>query len=303
MKFIILPVIFLFSSSLLSAQEIALTFDDAPTSDGPLFPGKARAKLIIDHLKQHRVPAPALFVVTSHIDSTGRSRLEQYASAGFLLANHTHSHERIQKLGSKNYILDIARADSALRKMKGFVPWFRYPFLDEGKTKPARDSIRLALQNLKLTNGYVTIDNYDWYLNGLLRKAIGDKRMMDFNKLKEVYINHIWQSILFYDAIGKKILNRSPRHVLLLHENDLAALFLGDLISYLKQKGWTIISAEEAYKDPIASTVPDVLFNGQGRIGAMAFEKGMLAKDLVQQSEDEAYLDKLVLDKEVFKLP
>jgi hypothetical protein len=41
------------------------------------------------------------------------------------------------------------------------------------------------------------------------------------------------------------------------------ALFLGDLIQHLEDKGWKIISSEEAYTDPIAKEIPDVLFNNQ----------------------------------------
>jgi peptidoglycan-N-acetylglucosamine deacetylase len=87
---------------------------------------------------------------------------------------------------------------------------------------------------------------------------------------------------------------------LLLHENDLAALFVGDLIQLLKGKGWKIISPEDAYADPIASEIPDVLFNGQGRVGAIAYSKGWKPADLIQQSEDEAYLDKLLTERKVF---
>ena len=53
--------------------------------------------------------------------------------------------------------------------------------------------------------------------------------------------------------------------------------------------------------DPIAIHVPDVLFNGQGRVAAIAREKGIPARDLVQISEDEEYLDKLVKDYHIFE--
>jgi hypothetical protein len=89
--------------------------------------------------------------------------------------------------------------------------------------------------------------------------------------------------------------------VLLLHENDLAALFLEDLILLLKDKGWRIISPAEAYTDPIAQEIPDVLFNNQGRLGAIAFAKGFKPSALIQQSEDEKYLDQLMVERRVFE--
>jgi peptidoglycan/xylan/chitin deacetylase (PgdA/CDA1 family) len=297
----VFTLLVLVSAFSVCAQEIALTFDDAPIADGLVFTGKERTQKLIDQLRQQKVSQVAFFVVTGNIDASGKERLQAYAKAGHLLANHTHSHEWIHAVGTATYMKGIARADSILRPMKGFIPWFRYPFLDEGRSRSARDSIRTQLQQLHLANGYVTIDNYDWYINGLLRKAISDGRKVDYDKLRSVYLDHLWNSIQFYDDIAKRILGRSPRHVLLLHENDLAAYFLTDLITLLKSKGWKIISPIDAYKDPISGIIPDVLFNGQGRVAAIAKEKGLASKDLVQEAEDEAYLDELIKVKKVFE--
>jgi peptidoglycan/xylan/chitin deacetylase (PgdA/CDA1 family) len=283
------------------AQEIALTFDDAPTHDGPLFSGDERTQKILGHLKQGNVDQAAFFVVTSNIEEIGKGRLIKYTNAGHLLANHTHTHQWIHSIGVNRYSNDIRKADSVLRPLKGFAPWFRYPFLDEGRSKPVRDSLRMAVKMLGLSNGYVTVDTYDWYLNGLLRNAKKENKKINFDLLRAVYIEHISKSVQFYDSIARQILGRSPKHVLLLHENDMAASFLGDLIRHLKTNGWKIISPVEAYKDPIASLLPDVLFNNQGRLGAIAREKGIAAKNLIQASEDEVFLDELVKTRKVFE--
>jgi peptidoglycan/xylan/chitin deacetylase (PgdA/CDA1 family) len=285
------------------AQEIAITFDDAPTHSSPVMTGEERTSRILAQLKAHQVAQVAFFVTTIHLDQdpTGLARLKAYAGAGHLLANHSHTHQWIRSIGTYGYIKDIQRADSVLKTLPTYTPWFRYPFLDEGRTRSSRDPIRTALADLKLSNGYVTIDNYDWYLNQLFREAVRANKKVDQQKLKALYLEHVWNSIQFFDAIAKRILGRSPKHVLLLHENDLAAYFIGDLIQLLKDKKWKIISPAEAYRDPIAASVPDVLFNGQGRVAAIAFDQGVPARELVQESEDEAYLDKLVASQQVFK--
>jgi hypothetical protein len=154
---------------------------------------------------------------------------------------------------------------------------------------------------MHLTNGYVTVDNYDWYLNHLLVQAVARKMEPDMEALRQIYLDHVYNSISFYDQIARTHIGRSPKHVLLLHENDLTALFLGDLITLLKQRGWKIISPREAYADEISRQTPDVLFNGQGRVAAIAREKGIPARELVQEAEDEVYLDKLVLENKVFR--
>ena len=289
MKRAILFIFTIFSLSSGLSQEIALTFDDAPLPDGAKFTGMQRTSRII-------------FVVTCQLNGEGLQRLKMYSDAGHLLANHSHSHNWINAMGTANYIRDIRKADSILKATK--LPYYfgyRYPFLDEGSTKSARDSIRAALSALSLKNAYVTIDNYDWHINSAMAKAISGDKKINYNKLRKVYLEHVWKSILFYDDIARRVIGRSPKHVLLLHENDLAALFLGDLIQLLKDKGWKIISPEEAYTDPIAEEAPDVLFNGQGRVGAIGFANGLPPNSLSQKSEDEIYLDQLMAENKVFE--
>lgn len=300
-KVFLLSITLFFSLSSFS-QEIALTFDDAPLGDGAIFSGVQRTSRIIETLKKHNVKQVAFFVITSQIYSDGLKRLKMYSDAGHLLANHSHTHKWIAAMGTANYIRDIQKADSILKAIAlPYQPWYRYPFLNEGETKTCRDSIRVALAGLSLENGYVTIDNYDWHINSATARAVKNNIKINYNELKKVYLEHIWNSIQFYDNIGRKVLSRSPKHVLLLHENDLAALFLGDLIQFLKDKGWKIISPKEAYTDPIAREIPDVLFNGQGRVGAIAFAKGLKPAALIQQSEDEKYLDRLLVERKAFE--
>ncbi len=295
-------LLLLCSVSLLNAQEIAITFDDAPMEDGVFFSGNERTGKLITELKANNVDQAAFFVITRNIEqNAGLPRLNKYVSAGHVLANHTHRHLWMHQIGTRQYIKDIERAHAILNKINGYSPWFRYPFLNEGHNTGARDSVRAGLKKLGLSNGYVTIDNYDWYINGQVRKAVLAGKKVNEEKLRELYLEHIWNSIQFYNNISEKHLGRSVKHVLLLHENDLAAKFIGDLVKLLRSKGWKIISPTEAYTDPIASEVPDVLFNGQGRVAAIARAKGVPAKELVQESEDEAYLDRLLEDRKVFE--
>ena len=281
-------------------QQVALTFDDAPKSDGALYTGLKRSEILIKKLGDYGVNA-AFFVNSKNMDDVGKLRVKMYGQAGHVIANHTHSHPRIDDIGVESYIEDIKLAHEKLKDIPGFKPWFRYPYLDEGKDEESRDLIRDALKGMGYINGYVTVDNYDYYLDYMYQQAMKENKKINYNRLKDLYIEHLWESMKFYEEIGRKILGRSPKHVLLLHENDLAALFMDDLIAYIRGEGWEIISAEEAYRDPIAKYIPDVLMNNQGRIAAIAREDGWNPNDLVQPSESEAYLRDYFTRKKVFK--
>jgi peptidoglycan/xylan/chitin deacetylase (PgdA/CDA1 family) len=284
-----------------SAQQIALTFDDAPRGDGQLYTGLKRSEILLEKLKQYNVPQVAFFCVPGNKDAVGILRLKMYGQAGHIMANHSYTHPQIAEVGVEHFITDIRMADTALNELPNFRPWFRFPYLNEGREEATRDRIRQALQEMNYINGYVTVDNYDWYLESMFQKALRQHKKVNYDLLKDLYIEHIWESIQFYHNIALKTLKRSPKHVLLLHENDLAALFLDDLISFLRGEGWEIISPDEAYQDPIADHIPDVLMNNQGRVAAIAREQGIEGRDLVQLSEDEQYLEEYFTRKKVFR--
>ena len=291
--------IFLIQGSAFS-QQIALTFDDAPRKNGQHYTGLERTEVLIRKLKEKNVPSAAFFCIGRDMDSLEWKRLNMYADARHFIANHTFSHQSIRTLGVDGYIDDIRKADVTLKELPNYKYWFRYPFLDEGKDIDSRDRIRTALKDMGYINGYVTVDNYDWYLEKLFQDALAAGKTVDYYKLKKIYIEHIWNSIKFYDDMAQNVIGRSPKHVLLLHENDLAALYIDELIDFLNEKGWEIISPEDAYNDPIAEIIPDVLLNGQGRIGAIAKEKGYTGP-FAQETEDTDYLDEFVKETGVFK--
>jgi hypothetical protein len=147
--------------------------------------------------------------------------------------------------------------------------------------------------------GYVTIDTYDWYMESLFQEALNTHKKVDFSKLRNTYVQVLTEAADFYDSIAQRVLKRSPRHVLLLHENDLAALYLDSLVKKLRLKGWKIISAESAYQDPIAREFPKTLFLGQGRIAALAKDAG--DKGPFHKWEDEEELDRLFEDRKIFQ--
>jgi peptidoglycan/xylan/chitin deacetylase (PgdA/CDA1 family) len=102
----------------LVAQEIAITFDDAPTGDGPVFNGEERSERILTHLKNYKVNEVAFFVFTGNIDNENNKRLLNYTKAGHLLGNHTHSHQWMHQIGTTAYVEDLKRADGILRSYK-----------------------------------------------------------------------------------------------------------------------------------------------------------------------------------------
>jgi peptidoglycan/xylan/chitin deacetylase (PgdA/CDA1 family) len=280
---------------LLSAQasaatrEIAITLDDAPREDSAHFDGATRTAKLLATLKRAKVEQIAFFCNSARMDASGAVRIKAYADAGHLIANHSHTHADLHQVGVQSFVADIDAADQTLRTVPNFRPWFRFPYLHEGTTVEVRDALRAELSKRNLLSAYVTVDTFDWHMDRMFQDATKAGKKIYSNRLRDAYVDLLTDSVEFYDEVAVKELGRSPRHVLLLHENDLAALYLGDLVKRLRKNGWTIISPELAFKDPIASVEPDTMLLGQGRVIALAAAKGY--KGPTGRWEDQAELE------------
>jgi len=283
------------------SRRIALSFDDAPKGDGPRFSGDERALELIGALGRVAAPPAAFFVTTRNFEQPGgRKRIAAYAAAGHLIGNHSHAHNWLTRTETAEYIQDIYLADELLEGIENRRPWFRFPFLDEGRPREKRDAVRRALAARGLANGYVTIDNYDWYLDAKWQEAIAAGQAVDLDALRDVYVEMLVDAAAFYDAIALQWLHLSPVHVLLLHENDVAALFVDDLVAALRAEGWTIVSPDDAYGDPLAGIVPETLMTRQGHVAALAIEAGLDPGSLTHLAIEETQIDALLAERQVF---
>lgn len=279
-------------------KRIALTFDDVPRGPGGFFTPDQRTNRLIAGLKAARVPQAAFFVTPGNLrqpgGAGGEARIAAYVQAGHVIANHSWSHLWLSKTPVAAYVADVDRATAWLKGRPGYRPWFRFPYLDEGRRDLAkRAEVRTALAARGLSNGYVTVDNYDWHLETLAAKAKRERRAIDMAGLRDLYVETLVGAAEFYDRIAWQALGRRPAQVMLLHETDLAALFAGDLARGLRRAGWTIIGADEAYRDPIAAREPDGWFTNGGRVAALAQETGRAPRDLIDPRADEDVLTAL----------
>lgn len=260
-----------------TGKRIAFSFDDAPRGPGAFLNAQTRPQMLIGQLKAAGVKQAVFFVNPARIDaSNGHAAiLSAYTHAGHLLADHTAHHLRLSAVPAEAFLADVDAAEAWLKAQQGYRPWFRFPELDEGGRDAAkRDAVRAGLEKRGLKNGYVTADGWDWYLDSLTAKAAQAGKPMDMDGLRTLYVESHVEAANFADKLARKTLGHPPAQILLLHDTDLAALYLGDLARALRADGWTIISADEAYAKPLpqATRLPDI--NGT-RIQMLAREKGV----------------------------
>lgn len=265
-----------------AGKHIALTFDDVPRGPGAFLSQDERTRRLIAGLRRARVRQAAFFVNPGFLANPeragGESRIAAYVAAGHVLANHSWSHPSLNANPAETFLADLDRAEAWLRGRAGRRPWFRFPYLHEGgRDKAKRDAVRAGLAERGLRNGYVTVDASDWHLEQLAIDAVRAGKSIDRAALRDLYVESHVEAAEFYDQLARRAIGRSPAHVLLLHETDLAALWIADLVDALRARGWQIVTADEAFADPLREAMPDVPVAQGTLIEAIAWERGLPA--------------------------
>ena len=87
----------------------------------------------------------------------------------------------------------------------------------------------------------------------------------------------------------RRAIGRTIPHTLLIHYNLLNALFLSDVLRALAARGWSFISAEEAYADPVFASEPQIAPAGESLVWALARETGLFEGELRYPGEGDVY--------------
>lgn len=227
-------------------KRIALTFDDSPMASKYFNHNVDKANALMSKLLCAGAPRVGFFAISSHINNLGDEELRVYESAGHVIFNHSHSHSGLSKSDTLQYIEDIKTADKILRQYNAFRPWYRFPYLDYGKNKQQSDQVFDALKRMGYKDGYVTISTHDWYANSLYHKYFKHWKSEEFSKK---YVDMLAHRIEFQYYLQVRCNFMYPVNIVLLHANDINALFIGRVLERLKQKGWEIVDVETAYAE------------------------------------------------------
>lgn len=270
---------------------IAFTFDDGRTDDIGGYKLKVWNELLLANLKKHHLKAILFSSGANKTTPLGKYVLSSWNDAGHLIANHTFTHPNFN---SKNtsleaFKLELTKNDSIIKAYSNYYKYFRFPFLKEGDTKEKTEEFRAFMKQKGYKNGHVTIDASDWYIANRLAKRLNENPKADISGFREYYKLHLLDRATFYDSLAYQLTNRRINHVILLHHNLAAALFLDDLIKHFVANGWEITDADKAYADKIYDEVPNRIPAGESLIWALAKQSGKFEGVLRYPAEDGEY--------------
>jgi peptidoglycan/xylan/chitin deacetylase (PgdA/CDA1 family) len=278
--------------------KVSFTFDDGSISDFGNYKLETWNQRLLDNLKKHNLKAILFSSGQNKSTKKGKYVLSSWNNSGHLIANHTFSHLNFNNnaVTLERFKRELIQNDAIINKYSNYYPYFRFPYLKEGNSEEKVIGFRQFLKGKGYKNGHVTIDASDWYIDSRLIKRLKENPAADISGFRDYYKEHLLNRALFYDSVAYQLTGRRINHVILLHHNLAAALFLDDLIKYFKDNGWEVMAADKAYEDKIYNEVPDTIPAGESLIWALAKATGRFEKVLRYPAEDGEY-EKLFMDK------
>ena len=272
-----------------STPGIAVTIDDFDLSDTILMTGENRDEAIRNALMRHRVKA-AGFVAGKYVDATLSPRvLSRWSADGHIIGNHSFAHNYFTGEDPAGLMADILRCEPLLSGYTGFRKLFRFPYLAEGKTAAGRDAMRALLMQHGYRNAHVTIDTSDWYIDNRLKTRLQAQPRSSLEPYRRFYLEHIWERATFYDSLAKSMFGHSVDHTILLHHRLTTGIFLHDMLSMFRERGWRLRDAEAVFATPVFQLEPNALPAGQSLIWSAAKADGRFEKLLRFPGEDGDY--------------
>jgi hypothetical protein len=255
MRVKVLSALFLIASQFFPcayAREIVLAFDDTLARSTSL-DGTARTKMLVNNMARADVKQAVFLIKSKTITANTIDRMMYYDATGQLIVNAGHNYSLLHRAKSYGYPIDIMKANAALEPYANYHQYITYPYLDGGGDAELLQQLQRYLAEHNYFPIYVTTQVHDEYMNKLYQLRIESGRTVEIRALEKAYVKMVMDKVLAYDASAYLRLGASPRQVLLLHENDLAAYCIIGLIDALNEKGFKVISPEKVFSDPVVN--------------------------------------------------
>jgi peptidoglycan-N-acetylglucosamine deacetylase len=245
------------------AQNLAITFDDLPLN-GELPPGVTRVQIAretIAVLKRRHAPAAYGFINAKKLESNGDAAeaLKIWADAE-PFGSHTYSHMDLNDNPAEAFEREIEENEPVLELLARNDQnwrWLRYPYLHEGDTVEKRRAVRSYLEAHHYRIAEVTLDWEDYMWNSAYARCVAKEDAKSITWLRSSYLNLAASYLALGRDMAKLVYGHDINHVLLLHLGAFSSTILPEVFDLLEQKGFKLVTLEEAESDPAYQSDPD----------------------------------------------
>jgi hypothetical protein len=246
---------FLMVAMPVAARELVIAIENTLQASTSL-DAMARSQMLVRNLKTAGIPQAMFLIKTENMGAKNRERVALYSNQGHLLVNAGHDHSLVSKSDLYAYEIGILKANRLLSLFPGYKKHIHFSYLHEAGDlniqRGLTDFLRERGYKAAFT-GFNPARGIDTYINQLYQKKVLANRRVDMAALEKAYIQLMLQPLQQQDAYLFNMLGYSPRQVLVVQENDLAAYFMVGLVDELVARGWKMVAAEKALNDPLAN--------------------------------------------------
>ena len=261
------------------SKKVAITFDDLPyewydPAKHKLDASDAKQAALVNQkilaaLEKHKAPVTGFVnqLKVEQLGIEGTAMLKPWTGGSFDLGNHLYAHKDANDLSVEEIEEEIVRGETTigpLMKAAGKkLEFLRFPYNHTGETKEKHNAIAAFMAKLGYRLAPCTIDNTDWEFAWAYHKMLAKHDDAGIVKLKAAYLAYTSAEIDYYAALNKQVLGYEPPEIMLLHDNQLNADMIDDVLALFQVKGYSFVSLGEAESDPIYKQ-PDTFITSDG---------------------------------------
>ena len=292
------------SSDLVNAQsrsggkKLAIGFVSIPPLDRTANPPKdsdATARLLIQELKEHKVPAigflqgsmvsdgDKLFPVRANIARLWRDAGLEVGLGGF-------KHVWLQNTPVDEYIANIEKNERVAKQLLGETTtprFFSYPFLNTGKSVDDKARVESWLASHGYTSVKYTFDNNEWMYSYAYDMARNDNDLNTMKEIREAYLAYMGKMFEHFEAYSTEMFGRDIPQTLVLTPSRLVTDTADEFFGMAAKRGYSFIAIDEAQSDEAYRTKE----NFTGDSGISWFERWAMAKGSKLRPEPEVDAD------------
>jgi len=235
-------------------RAVAVTVDDLPRGgDGssPSFDAVyAMNARLLRPFKDGRIPVTG-FVNAHHELTLGADKLRRlldlWLDAGAELGNHTYSHPDVNQVALADYTANIVKGEplvrAALAARGRTLRYFRHPYLHAGPTPEIKAGLQKFLDDAGYRAAPVTLDNSDYMYATLYTRPEHRERV------RREYLPYMESVVEFFEKRSAEVAGREFPQILLIHDNQLNADLMPDLLDMFRRRGYRFVTLDEALSD------------------------------------------------------
>lgn len=291
---------FVNAQSRTKGKKIAVGFVSIPPVDRTENSPKdadATARLLIEKLKSHRVPAIG-FLQGSMVSDGERlypvraniARL--WRDAGFEIGIGNFKHVWFYNTPFDEYVAGVEKNEAVARKILAEknlpLRYFSYPYLNTGKNAEERSRFESWLNSRGITPVKYTIDNQEWMFSYAYDMARNDNDISTMTEIRIEFIKYMSKMFDHFEAYSAEMFGRDIAQTMVLTPSRLVTDSADELFGMIEKRGYKFVSMDEALKDEAYQT-PE---NFYGESGISWFERWQMVQG--KKLRDEPKIHKKV---------